>query len=224
MNPTLPQSVVDEAMAEDRASALSEYGGQFRDDVAEFLPRAVIQSAVVPGRREILPEIGRTYIGFADVSGGRGDDSALSIGHRDGRKVIVDFSKRYAPPHNPHEVIADMATQLRRYQLRRVTGDNYAADFVAEGFKSHGVWYQKSDKAKSALYLELLPRLCSGEIELLDDEVAIIQLANLERRTRSGGRDSIDHPNGCHDDVANTIAGLSAIVGTRRLSIGALPA
>jgi hypothetical protein len=57
--------------------------------------------------------------------------------------------------------------------------------------------------------LELLPRLCSGEIELLDNELLIDQLAGLERRTRSGGRDSIDHGPNQHDDLANVVAGVA---------------
>ena len=32
------------------------------------------------------------------------------------------------------------------------------------------------------------------------------QLASLERRTGSG-KDSIDHPRGCHDDIAASISG-----------------
>ena len=33
------------------------------------------------------------------------------------------------------------------------------------------------------------------------------QLTSLERRTARGGRDSIDHAPGAHDDVANAVAG-----------------
>ena len=33
------------------------------------------------------------------------------------------------------------------------------------------------------------------------------QLVGLERTTRAGGRDKIDHPRGCHDDVANAAGG-----------------
>ena len=46
MNPTLPQSVVDEALAEDLQAAKSEYLGEFRDDIAIWLPREVIESVV----------------------------------------------------------------------------------------------------------------------------------------------------------------------------------
>jgi hypothetical protein len=103
-----------------------------------------------------------------------------------------------------------------------VTGDNYAAEFVASAFTSQGVGYAKSSKPKSVLYLELLPRLCSGEIELLDDETSIDQLANLERRTRSGGRDIIDHAQGAHDDLANVIAGVADVTSARRIRVGPL--
>jgi hypothetical protein len=38
----------------------------------------------------------------------------------------------------------------------------------------------------------------------------VSQLCGLERRTARGGRDSIDHPPGAHDDLANSAAGAVA--------------
>jgi hypothetical protein len=35
----------------------------------------------------------------------------------------------------------------------------------------------------------------------------MLQLTSLERRTSRGGRDSIDHAPGAHDDIANAVAG-----------------
>jgi hypothetical protein len=55
MNPRLSQEIVDEALSEDRAAALSEYMGQFREDVEEFLPRSVIETFVVKGRTMLMP-------------------------------------------------------------------------------------------------------------------------------------------------------------------------
>lgn len=228
MNPTLAQAVVDEAYAEDPQAARSEYGGEFRDDVAEFLPRSLIEGLVVKGRKELLPRLVRpnvtAYAAFADLSGGRHDDAALAIGHRADRKVVIDLLRRYRPPCNPHEVIVCMADELRRYGCRRVVGDNYAAEFVAGAFRGQGINYTKSERVKSALYLELLPRLCSGEIELPDDDSLVSQLAGLERRTRSGGRDVVDHPPGTHDDLANVVAGVADVLGKRCLVLGGLGA
>jgi hypothetical protein len=220
MNPTLPQSVVDDAMAEDLAAAKSEYGGEFRDDISLFLPREVIEQLVVPGRRELLPDRHLQYIAFCDASSGRQDDAALAIAHADGRTVVLDCLKRWRPPFNPHEVIGQMAEELRRWGIKRITGDNYSANFVSDSFAACGVAYQRADKPKSQLYAELLPRLCSGEIELLDNETLVNQLAALERRTRSGGKDIIDHPSGGKDDLANACAGVAVTAGTPLRVVG----
>ncbi len=220
MNPTLPKSVVDDALREDYAAALSEYMGEFRDDVSAFIPRSVIESVVAKGVQQLTPKRGIRYVGFCDVSGGRGDDAALAIAHREGSKVVVDFLRRWRPPFNPSTVVAAMADCLRDYGVERVTGDNYAAEYTASAFKANGINYQKSPKPKSALYLELLPRLCSGEVELPDDEHLIDQLAALERRTRSGGKDSIDHPPGGHDDTANAVAGVCEVAINKRRKAG----
>lgn len=223
MNPLLPQSVVDDAMAEDRQAALSEYGGQFRDDISAFIDRSIIEFLVATGRRELLPREKIRYFAFADVSGGRHDDFALAIAHRgENRKVVIDFLKRYGAPCNPITVIEKMAGELRRYNLRRVVGDNYSAEFVASVFRGNGILYHQSEKNKNTLYAELLPVLCSQGIELLDDPMLVDQLSNLERRTRSGGKDVIDHPTGGKDDLSNVVAGVTFEVSQKRLRAGAI--
>jgi hypothetical protein len=222
MNPTLPQSVVDEAMADDLQSAKSEYLAEFRDDVAEFISLALVESLVIRGRHELLPDPKRHYCAFVDVSGGRHDDSALAIAHRERGTALLDFAERYRSPASPHEVISRMAAVLKRYRIRNVCGDNYAADFVVQTFARHGIYYAKSPKPKAELYAELLPRLCSRGVELLDNKVLVQQLAGLERRTRSGGRDLIDHAPGCHDDLANAVAGVVTNVVRPVLEIGVL--
>ena len=65
--------------------------------------------------------------------------------------------------------------------------------------------------AKSDLYRDMLPLLNSGKVELLDHPRLISQLCGLERRTARGGRDSIDHAPGQHDDLANAVAGAAIL-------------
>ena len=64
-----------------------------------------------------------------------------------------------------------------------------------------------AEKSKSDLYAALLPAINSRRVELLDHSRLASQLCSLERRTAWGGRDSIDHGPGGHDDVANAVAG-----------------
>jgi hypothetical protein len=81
MNPTLDQRIIDQALKEDKAAAMSEYMGQWREDIEAYLPREVVERAVVKNRIVLLPKPNIRYFAFADTSGGRADP-ALAIGHR----------------------------------------------------------------------------------------------------------------------------------------------
>lgn len=239
MNPTLNEKVVQRHLEEDPIAARVEYcvePGSFREDVDNFISRAEVEALVVPNRKELPPRAGIRYAAFCDVSGGRHDDAALSIAHKEGRIVVVDCLERYKSPHNPYECVAKMCQTLQRYGCDRAVGDAYAAEWTRTAFQSHGIRYERASKSvwkegssaktkvakpKSVLYAELLPRLHSGEIELLDNENMITQLSSLERRTRSGGRDTIDHPPSGHDDCANVVAGVCDAVTQRRIVITA---
>jgi hypothetical protein len=237
MNPTLSEAYVNAKLAEDPVGARSEYLGEFRDDVSGYVPRELVESLVVKGRT-VLPPEGKRYAGFVDISGGMGDDDALCVGHLEGRTVIVDCLERYRPPFSPVLVIQQhLVPTLRRYGCDRVLGDNYGSRFCKDAFEECGIHYSKAvtnawksgaaalhkvEKTKAQLYLELLPRLQSREIELLDDPVLVEQLASLERRTRAGGRDLVDHVRDGHDDLANVVAGVCDAVLQRPVVAGAI--
>jgi len=67
--------------------------------------------------------------------------------------------------------------------------------------------YEPAEKSKSKIHVDLLPLINNGAVDLLDHERLVMQLTSLERRTSRGGRDSIDHAPGAHDDLANAVAG-----------------
>jgi hypothetical protein len=97
------------------------------------------------------------------------------------------------------------------YRVNKIEGDRYAGEWPREQFRRQGIGYEVATKSKSDLYVALLPLLTSQMVELVDQPRLIQQIVGLERRTARGGRDSIDHgPNG-HDDLANVVAGVSAM-------------
>ena len=84
----------------------------------------------------------------------------------------------------------------------------YGGEWPREQFRKHrGSNYEPADSSKSEIYVDLLPLINSEAIDLLDHERLLLQLTSLERRTSRAGKDSIDHPPGAHDDVANAVAG-----------------
>jgi hypothetical protein len=207
MNPAIPEDVIARAYADDEAVASAEYGAEFRRDLEAFISREVVDSCIVPGRHE-LPPRGLQYVAFCDPSGGSGGDSfTLAIAHAEGEKRVLDLIRERRPPLSPDQVIGEFSETLKQYGLSTVTGDKYSAMFVVEAFERHGIRYESSAGSKSEIYLEALPLLNSGQLELLDDERMVSQLIRLERRT-GRGRDGIDHAPGQHDDVANAVCGV----------------
>ncbi len=78
---------------------------------------------------------------------------------------------------------------------------------MVEAFGKAGITCEQNADPKSTIYVNVLPLLNSGRVELLHHPRLHAQLLGLERRATRGGRDSIDHgPNG-HDDLANAAAG-----------------
>ena len=90
-------------------------------------------------------------------------------------------------------MVNDFASILAAYGLKKVTGDRYAGEWPRERFREHGVTYEIAEGSKSDLYVELLPAIMSGGVEMLDVPRLLAQVQGLERRTARGGRDSIDH-------------------------------
>ncbi|MCJ2068154.1 hypothetical protein MKK75_04900 [Methylobacterium sp. J-030] len=208
MNPSVPQRVIDEALARDLPSASAEYLAEFRSDVETFVSREVVEAAIPRSVIERAPLTGLTYHAFVDPSGGASDSMTLAIGHREDERVVLDAMRERKAPFSPEAVVSEFSDLLKRYGLSRVVGDRYAGEWPRESFQRHGITYEPSEKPKSQIYIDLLPKLNSGEVELLDVPVLATQLITLERRTARGGRDSIDHAPGAHDDVVNAVAGV----------------
>jgi hypothetical protein len=106
-----------------------------------------------------------------------------------------------------------MAEILKSYGIKRVKGDRYAGAWPEQEFLKWGITYIASDKDKSAIYLDFLPLVLSSRVELLENKTLSAELRSLERRTRKGGRDLVDHPPKLHDDLANACAGVCTELG-----------
>jgi hypothetical protein len=219
MNPTISDEVIAEAYERDPASAAAEYGAEFRSDQQAFVTRAVIEAAVSVGVFERPPVPGVRYVAFADPSGGSSDAMTLAIAHDEDGIATLDLVRETQPPFSPNAVVAEFASALRRYYLHEVEGDRYAGEWPAERFKAHGIAYRPAEHTKSEIYLTLLPLLNSRQVDLLDINRLTTQLSRLERRVARGGRDSIDHPRGAHDDSINAAAGALVRAASRKGSM-----
>ena len=121
----------------------------------------------------------------------------------------------YKPPFSPDDVAKEFANTIKSFGIASVRGDRYGGIWPRERLAVHGVDYQPATESKSDIYLNLLPFINSGRVELLDHPRLTAQLCALERRTARGGRDSIDHSPGAHDDIINAAAGAIVMAAQR---------
>jgi hypothetical protein len=215
LNPTIRADEIDRAMKRDPAAARSEFLAEWRDDVAAFIDRGVLEACVDSSVLERQPHayVPR-YFAFVDPSGGSSDSFTMAIAHReDDGRVTIDLLREIRPPFSPEAVVEELCADLRRYRITTVSGDKYAGEWPREQFRKRGVTYEPSELDASALYRELLPRFNTRTIALLDHPRTVNQLAALERRVGRSGKDAIGHPRGAHDDLANVIAGVAWMAG-----------
>jgi len=224
-NPSLPQRVVDRAIERDPAAASAEYLGEFRSDIEALLTAEAVEAVVAKGVYERAPARGVTYSAFVDPSGGSADAMTLAVGHREpSGAAILDAVRVRQPPFSPEAVVTDFAETLRSYGVSKVTGDRYGGEWPREQFRKRGIAYDIAEKPKSDLYRDFVPVVNAGQVALLDHQVLTTQLIGLERRTARGGRDSIDHPPGQHDDVANAVAGVVVgLAAAQRRTVTSVP-
>ena len=213
MNPAIDKRIIETAYEDDPANAAAEYGAEFRSDIAAFVAREVVDSCTPPGRFELPFINGSRYAAFVDPSGGSADSMTLAIAHQVGEVAVLDVIREIKPPFSPESAVKEFTQTLRSYGLNSVCGDRYAGEWPRERFREYGITYEVSEKPKGDIYRDLLPKLNSGQVELLDIPRLTSQLCALERRTARGGRDSIDHPPGGHDDIANAAAGALLMIG-----------
>jgi len=221
MHPTYDTRAIARAFKRDPVVANSEFGFEgfvaFRQARVALFDAEPVRACTVLDRRELPPVPGTRYYGFVDAAQGArsGDSMTLGIAHREGNRVVLDLVREAVPPFDPGSVIRDrFVPVLHEYGVASVVGDRHALGFVQAEFGAAAVKFIPSTLTKSDIFAELLPLVNTTRVELLDHPTLRTQLLALERRAIRGGKDSIDHPRGAHDDVANAAAGaLVAVTG-----------
>ena len=216
MNPTVDVRVIDNALKEDPQAARAEWEAEWREDVMAFITAELVEGVMVPGRFELPKIAGANYYGFLDPSGGRQDSFTLGICHKEtSGKIVLDVLRERRPPFQPQGVVAEFADVLKSFGISNVESDKYGGEWVPEAFRVHGIEVKNADMTASELYLNFLPLISNGTVELLDSKRLLAQLTGLERRARSGGKDQITHYAGGHDDLANACAGAAVAASIR---------
>jgi hypothetical protein len=212
LNPLLPRSEIDDALEADREAALADYFSEWRDDLASWLPRDLIEATVDHGVTVRPYDPQHRYVSFIDASSGQQDSFTCAICHKeDDDIVILDNLTEVRAPFSTAAATAHIAATLKAYFLNDTMGDDHAKGWVIEEFARHGIAFKSRPPKmdRSALYQETAPLFTAGRARLLDSAHLVSQFCSLERRLMPNGWSRIDHParSGHHDDLSNACAG-----------------
>jgi hypothetical protein len=207
LNHEINPAFIEREYKNDRISALSEYGAEFRTDISDFIDSDLLESITAKNILNRPYDKNNRYFAFVDVSGGRKDSFSLSISHIENSKVIVDIALEIPAPVKPKNAVKQICETLKDFGILEVTGDRYSGEWAQDEFENYGIMYKESIWDKSRLYLEFSGIAQTGQVEILDIEKLQNQFKSLIRKPRTGTHDSVDHPEGMNDDIANSVAG-----------------
>ena len=209
MNPTVPQRSSTRPTRRTRRARRPSTAPSSAPTSRAYITREAVEAVASP-RRPRARARGRVPVSSPSSipAVARADSITLAIAHGEGDRAVLDVVREASPPFSPEGVVSRVrgaAQDLPRHEgARRPLRRRVAARAVPQA--RHHV--RPAEKPKSDLYRDVLPLLNSGKVELLDDRPARRATVGLERRTARGGKDSIDHAPGAHDDLANCAAGV----------------
>lgn len=219
LNPTFRRREIDRAWETDPVAAAAEYGRdgriEFRADVASYISELAVQAVVPRGVVELRPDRSLRAVGHFDAATGSGADSAAAAVAYVGATAKLAAVRRWTPPFDPAEAAREAAALFLGYGVRQVSVDAFAPGLVASLFREHGVDCVPARRDTSSTFVELLGRINSRRVQLLDDATLLRELSRLERRPGNSGRDIVGHPARGHDDLI-AAAGFALVAATEQ--------
>ncbi len=209
LNPTYSQDTINELIASD-TSFRAEYLAEWRSDLEQWLPRELLLAAMSGPELSLPDSTHQPYYAGIDPSGGGHDSYTACICHVEGERIVVDRVEERYSPLDPAQVTEEYAAILKGYGIRRVKSDRYAGQWPTSAYAKHAVTVEINDQSASELLLELGALIRMGRVVLPQSDRLLLQLTQLERKVRSGGRDVVEAPVGGYDDLACALA--SAVV------------
>ncbi len=224
-NPQLIKAGIMDTLIEEQAADpegyIREYGARFVTAVGGYLPRELVQSAIVKGRTEhkrkqlerdnLIPY----YIAAMDPAF-RVDSWAFTIMHRDMKgKLIQDVLKVWTPDKknkislDPGVIMQQISEICKEWDINTIYSDQYQLESLQQIALMYRLAIAGMDftgKSKAKVFGSFKQSLQAGNVELLDIPIIYQQLAMLQYKMGAMGNVQIYAPAGKHDDVACVIA------------------
>jgi hypothetical protein len=220
-NPLLFEEEIQAEIADDPIDGRASYYSEWRDDLASYVLRDVLEAATARGTFVRPYDPANRYIATLDPAEGgspTADRAAAAITYQKDGVAITAWMKEWVPPFNPAEVIREFAWRCREYHVHRAWSDVHAFEWNKLELKKYpGVpTLEQFDEDSSVRAVEALASLNTGSrVILLDspNDHLVNEMAALEVRPTAGGKSRVTHATNRHDDLSvAVIAGIWTVL------------
>lgn len=235
LNPTVDSSFLKNEKRRNPQMFDCEYGAKFSDSVSNWVNDEILEK-VIDEKLPINPRQGKYgmeyYMGI-DYAG-KNDGAAVSIVHKEGDKIILDYADVYygalsdvwQEGHQkiyenvnlkfsecdiiPMEEFADEIKILcEKFPIKRGWFDQFNGYGLMEMLKKRGLTQFDMHSIHAGLnqqmYQMVKEFICSEFISMPNHPVLVQEMLNMEE-TKSGSRVTVEAPNriGFHDDIVDS--------------------
>jgi hypothetical protein len=222
-NDTIPVNYLKKQEKKGKQYFSREYGAQYTASETSYLDPDRIDKCIIRGLETRDYCKGYKYVAAMDYAT-KDDYWAFSIGHKEyywdseakEKKSIVyiDFTAKWrgkaGSELNPAEIIPEICMYMKRYKIGKCITDQYASAALKPFFQKEGCTLQEfmvTTTSKLKYMYSLAVAVNSEALRIVHDQLAIKHLKDLrEKRTTGTNKIKIEHAQGCHDDLADTIA------------------
>lgn len=230
VNPTITEDFLAGEQARDPESFRSEFLAEFVGSGLAYLDPELIDDAVMD-RSELSPDsivepvagldpaFSSDPFGLAIIGRDPVERARHRAGGADTRRLVLAVARSWLPRKSASfeekhaledETLTAVIAELRRYQVRDVVTDQYAAVAIVdrlsrEGFRVESV--PMTAASKTAAFAELRAKLYARQLELYDNPDLIAELRRLRSRYTAGSAGVVNpRVGGSHGDIAQALA------------------
>ncbi len=226
VNPTISRDWLDQEKARDPELFRVEYGAEFSQSLAAFLPPELIDMAVNPDRSilTLIQKFKNQYYLALDPAKGNRDAYTACIGHFDGDRLVIDRLHEFTPSFSGDKKLQVSIQEVEEWilEMRSIYGFR---EVVLDQHNSASTIQRLSGKlrikeltwtapSKTEAFTKLRELFNAGNIELYPHPKAISQLKNLIVQYRANGTWNVTGGTGAGvDDYCSVIAAVASYSG-----------
>lgn len=236
VNPSVDSAFLRSEYRKNKDSFMCEFGAEFSDTISSWIDEKILKQAInkpqITQNRRVGDRSVSYYMGID--YGGKTDGTAISIVHKQGQNIILDYSEVFFSGSSDvwdtrNSIYKDCSKQFCGYQILPISGiadiiknlcdkfnivdgwfDQFNGYGLLQALKQRGLHQFRMQPMSNGLNTQIFQTskmlINSGYVKLFNHPVLISQMITLQESKNGGSFVSVEAPQrtGFHDDISDS--------------------